>query len=432
MINEHAPEVADQEFTIAENSPQGTLIGEVIATDQDEGQSVSFEIIDGNLDATFKINPNSGLLSVDNPSKLDYESTIELLISVSVSDSHEKDPLESSASVKIKLTDKNEFAPAFEAPTFQVDENPLNGKVIGVIEASDQDTHQSLIYSIKTPEAAAYVEIDPSSGSLSVLDSSIFDYESTQQLVFEVEVKDDHENSKSAAKSVTLNIRNVTEITDGLLAYFPFNGNSDDESSNQVSSSNIGADLAEDRFGNPNSAYLLDGFKDFIQINGNYPIILSKTFSYSIWAMVNGKSGSSLASNSLFEQRDDADGGAPVFIHFNADQEGETRLVLRSSAEVEHVKIGTPAPEYGSWHHYVITLDIDKNMKLYIDGELKVSGTFINDGDFHTNVNRVSIGAHHPGGSITGAFNGALDGVLIHDRALSGSEVESLYQNADY
>ena len=155
-------------------------------------------------------------------------------------------------------------------------------------------------------------------------------------------------------------------------------------------------------------------------------------FSLSIWAKVIGRSESSLASNSLFEQRNDQDGGAPVFIHFNADQDRETRLVLRSSADLEYVKIGAPAPEYGSWHHYVATLDAEKNMKLYIDGVLVASGIFINDGDFHTLVNRVSIGAHHPSGRLTGAFNGALDGVLIHNRAISESEVESLYHNMYY
>ena len=36
--NENAPTIVDQEFTIQENSPSGTLIGAVEATDPDEGQ----------------------------------------------------------------------------------------------------------------------------------------------------------------------------------------------------------------------------------------------------------------------------------------------------------------------------------------------------------------------------------------------------------
>jgi hypothetical protein len=36
--NEFAPELVDQSFTVEENSPKGTIIGIVEASDQDEGQ----------------------------------------------------------------------------------------------------------------------------------------------------------------------------------------------------------------------------------------------------------------------------------------------------------------------------------------------------------------------------------------------------------
>ncbi len=43
--------------------------------------------------------------------------------------------------------------------------------------------------------------------------------------------------------------------TNGLVGYWPFNGNANDESGNGNNGTNNGATLTADRFGNANSAY---------------------------------------------------------------------------------------------------------------------------------------------------------------------------------
>ena len=45
------------------------------------------------------------------------------------------------------------------------------------------------------------------------------------------------------------------DLNDGLVAYYPFNGNANDESGNGYNGTVYGATLTYDRFGNPNSAY---------------------------------------------------------------------------------------------------------------------------------------------------------------------------------
>ena len=61
--NEYPPEISDQVFSLEENAPAGTIVGTVLANDNDESQILSFEIIDGNEDGTFNIDPASGSLS---------------------------------------------------------------------------------------------------------------------------------------------------------------------------------------------------------------------------------------------------------------------------------------------------------------------------------------------------------------------------------
>ncbi|MCK5694936.1 MAG: right-handed parallel beta-helix repeat-containing protein, partial [Bacteroidales bacterium] len=53
---------------------------------------------------------------------------------------------------------------------------------------------------------------------------------------------------------------------EGLVAYYPFNGNSDDESGSGNHGTVYGAMLSEDRFGNQNSSYFFDGIDDYISV----------------------------------------------------------------------------------------------------------------------------------------------------------------------
>ena len=48
----------------------------------------------------------------------------------------------------------------------------------------------------------------------------------------------------------------------GLVAYYPFNGNANDESGNSNNGNVLGASLSGDRFGNENSAYSFDGIDE--------------------------------------------------------------------------------------------------------------------------------------------------------------------------
>src|ERR1035438_4602332 len=53
-------------------------------------------------------------------------------------------------------------------------------------------------------------------------------------------------------------------LTNGLVAYYPFNGNANDESGYRNNLVVNGATLANDRFGNANCAYYFDGQTAFL------------------------------------------------------------------------------------------------------------------------------------------------------------------------
>ncbi|MDR9487384.1 hypothetical protein, partial [Salibacter sp.] len=74
--------------------------------------------------------------------------------------------------------------------------------------------------------------------------------------------------------------------SNGLIAWYPFNGNANDESTfNNDGNLFGGVSLTTDRFGDPNSAYDFDGVDDFIEIPTPNELVFgnSDDFSINLW-----------------------------------------------------------------------------------------------------------------------------------------------------
>jgi len=81
--------------------------------------------------------------------------------------------------------------------------------------------------------------------------------------------------------------------TNGLIGWWPFNGNANDESINNNDGTVNGATLSTDRSGVSNSAYYFNGVSNKISL----PNLGNLTeFSYSIWVKSDGDDGASLRS----------------------------------------------------------------------------------------------------------------------------------------
>ncbi|MFM7978911.1 MAG: hypothetical protein ACKPKO_06305, partial [Candidatus Fonsibacter sp.] len=70
--------------------------------------------------------------------------------------------------------------------------------------------------------------------------------------------------------------------TNGLVGWWPFNGNANDESGNNHNGTVNGATLTSDRFGNVNSAYSFDGINDYI-VTSNINNGIPGDYTLSVW-----------------------------------------------------------------------------------------------------------------------------------------------------
>ena len=76
-----------------------------------------------------------------------------------------------------------------------------------------------------------------------------------------------------------------TFLTNGLVGYYPFNGNANDASGNGNNATNVTAILSPDRFGNPNSAYNFDNVNKMIWVpkSSTLDVYAGSGFSVSSW-----------------------------------------------------------------------------------------------------------------------------------------------------
>ena len=160
-------------------------------------------------------------------------------------------------------------------------------------------------------------------------------------------------------------------LNSGLVGYWPFNGNANDESGNGNNGTVYGASLAQDRLGNNNSAYQFQvsssggwgSAQDRIVVS-NPSIGNNNAFTMSSWVYLETKSGSFANRPHTIMGRWDGN-GTSVFRHqINYDGTISTNLLDGSSSTT----YSSVAINYNEWKHIVISYD-GTTLKHFIDGQ---------------------------------------------------------------
>ncbi len=218
---------------------------------------------------------------------------------------------------------------------------------------------------------------------------------------------------------------------DSLIAYYPFNGNADDESGNGHDGTVNGATLTADRFGNPDSAYDFDGSSDHINC-GN---IIDGYSNFTIMAWVNIDSFNDSRYMGPWGQESFAPTSTEGDYRFNTGNDLVHRSFGTSMRWVDgdildsRVLHALPVSE---WHLIAQTYD-GNEVRQYDNGVLVnsvVAGAHIfgNPSDFLIGKNASYFGnvlnIYH--------FDGQVDDLRIYERALSQYEIVQLYGEDDY
>ncbi len=208
--------------------------------------------------------------------------------------------------------------------------------------------------------------------------------------------------------------KQIVTVTGGLMGYYPFNGNANDESGNNYHGIIHYAILTEDRFGDPNKAYQFTGSGSYIRLGSefDYP---SRTIN--LWFYAN--------TIDEIERHIYISDNPELLYGFSQikirDIDGE--MAIWSSAGIPGgVAEGKYKISEKKW--YMVTLVVDINStKHYLNG--KQIGSFSNGAATST------IGFPY---ALLGTsrvfdryFDGKIDDVRIYARALSEAEIKRLY-----
>ena len=212
-------------------------------------------------------------------------------------------------------------------------------------------------------------------------------------------------------------------LTQGLVGYWPFCGNANDDSGKGNNGTVNGATLTTDRFGNANSAYHFDGNQENIKIQNSILPSTATSFTISMWIKYNGGTGSPRdvicdrsTSNYSYKYR------------LIEGQVNNNQIYGWYSCSTETCSSVNANNLSSNWENIIGVVDVtdQKNMRLYRNGIL--IGTSTNGYQYPTELNSTYIGANvGPNGALDPSFLGEIDDIGIWNRALSPTEVSQLY-----
>ncbi len=215
----------------------------------------------------------------------------------------------------------------------------------------------------------------------------------------------------------------INSVYSGLIAYYPFDGNANDEGGYSNDGTVSGAIMSDDRFGQENSAYEFDGVNDYINIGNQIRPSLPVTFS--MWIYPEGYQTGGLISlddppDHYFGPFMEVSGTGGVEAHFGS---GRDREGTRASSHTRNSKsTGTVLPLH-MWTHIVGVIRGRNNMDIYING-INVGGAYSGDAGAMYYSNGVGyIGVVRTWGNY---FKGKMDDVRVYDRDLPEEEMNSL------
>lgn len=208
--------------------------------------------------------------------------------------------------------------------------------------------------------------------------------------------------------SITFSVSSIP--TDSLIAYYPFNGDANDESGNGFNANTYNVALTTDRFGNANSAYLFDANNDSIVVANTNILNGYSNATVTGWMYYQGGGQNprffSKRPHLLEMWLNKSAGNNKIGIHYNNIQ------YLSDSSAVTNV-----------WTFLCVVKESNE-LRIYKNGVLTKTSTV--SGDLPSNSYRLMFGQQQAGGNLDW-LSGKLDDILIYNRALSASEIQALY-----
>ncbi len=226
--------------------------------------------------------------------------------------------------------------------------------------------------------------------------------------------------------------------TNGLVGWWPFNGNANDESGNNNNGIVTGATLAIDRNNLPNKSFFFttDNWSpgsQLCEIFIPYSAILSTT-NISVMAWINpsnnGWPGSSATIINKFQQGYSNPNGQTWILQLDGNNTGNIQSVVigpaPNNSQPNVISTGNQI-QLNNWSCVIFTFD-GTNLKTYVNGVLQNTATAPPNFQINTmGTSGISIGVSDQANGFWSPYKGNIDDIGLWNRALTPQEITSLY-----
>ena len=224
----------------------------------------------------------------------------------------------------------------------------------------------------------------------------------------------EYENTETKNDYIT-----VSDLYIGLVAYYPFNGNANDESGNGNDGTVYGVTLTSDRLGNENSAYSFDGDNDKIMIDhsDDFAFDIDDSYTISLWLKPNY-----ITSGGVLEKWNGGQGNPYPFsirlsngkVYFAIYQQG-------GGWYADDVIFSEQLLEINKWIHLVCVKQGSEYIKMYFNNQIA-------GGDYDLIYQTIANTADLTFGKYSNHYyQGKMDDIRFYNRALSETEIQELF-----
>ena len=206
-------------------------------------------------------------------------------------------------------------------------------------------------------------------------------------------------------------------ITNGLVAYYPFNGNANDASGNGNNGTANGATLIQDRFGIANSAYSFNGVNNFISFSG-VPMSQVDNWTITAWIKPASTNQAGIAVALGFDNGNIGNGYSLGICLEGGFVATGSKLWGIFGGIIGSISGGFDFLSTNQWYQVVMSRK-SGTTSFYVNGIATLGGTTVTP----QTPTAFTIGSENG----LRFFNGAIDDVRIYNRALATNEIAELY-----
>ena len=199
-------------------------------------------------------------------------------------------------------------------------------------------------------------------------------------------------------------------LKQGLVAYYPFNGNAKDESGNGNDGKNSGATLTSDRRGMPDKAYAFE--EGAISLPRE---TMKGGDKVSVFAWINVETG----TQGMYPRLVGGNTSGLVNVWLGLANKNSKELSIEVDTPASNRLQGHGVIENGIWFHVALVYD-GSELAEYVNGIKKASKAVSGNYPQQINIKIGGIGRY--------LFRGKIDDVRIYNRALTEAEVKALYE----